>query len=180
MIIISDKQTDYTILKNKIKEDLRGKELTLQQLCKKYDLDDDFDVNCAINELVLEREIRRVGADTIFRQDATAVYLGKYSTIEQDANEKLDNKLKKLLAENKDIRSLDRYQVEKLFIKYGITEKKVPPYEIEMPIDELGDSGSASEKKKQWLEAQKELKQEIDEGRYKPKEDEKRLVLKMG
>ena len=73
---------DYEELKNKIKMDLKGNSLSIPQLCNRYNLQDDFDVNVAINELVLEGTIKRNGAKPIFREDGGAIYLGLYTGIE--------------------------------------------------------------------------------------------------
>ena len=66
-------------LKESIKLELTPDGITIPELCRKFDREDEFDIMQVIAELQHSGEVFLNGFDTLYREDGGAIYLAKYS-----------------------------------------------------------------------------------------------------
>jgi len=65
----------------KIKRELDSKERTIPELCKRFNVDDEYDMMDAIADLEYSGDIVLHSFDKIYREDGGAIYLAKYARI---------------------------------------------------------------------------------------------------
>lgn len=66
-------------LKEGIIQVLTGKAVTVPDLCKIFEEEDEFDIMHEIAELQHSNKAFLIGFDTLYREDGGAIYLAKYS-----------------------------------------------------------------------------------------------------
>ena len=65
-------------LKEKVKQGLTDEGKTIPELCKEFEISDEYVVMSAIAELEYSGDVILGGFDKIYREDGGAIYLAKY------------------------------------------------------------------------------------------------------
>jgi len=66
-------------LKEKVKLGLANEGKTIPELCKQFNVSDEYDIMEAIAELEYSGDVKLDGFNKIYREDGGAIYLAKYS-----------------------------------------------------------------------------------------------------